>query len=84
MKSLMISGVIAILAMGGIMLATPAHAGCQSAYVSIFGGGQRCDGPIDSLGNFTRCDNGYGMGFGGSNCYVVNVADPAQPGHIPG
>ncbi|WP_102144539.1 hypothetical protein [Mycobacterium hubeiense] len=83
MKTIIISGLISLLASGGIAVATPASAGCQSAFVSIFGGGQRCDGPINSLGNFTRCDAGHGMGFGGSNCYVVNVNDPTQAPHIP-
>ena len=83
MKAVILSSVAAVLASAGIVVAAPANAGCQSAFVGIFGGGQRCDGPIDQLGNFTRCDAGYGMGFGGSNCYVVNVGDRAQPPHIP-
>ena len=84
MHVFMISGTLAILAAGGIALAAPADAGCQSAFVGFFGSGQRCDGPIDRLGNFTLCDSGHGMGFGGSTCYVVKVGDPAQPPHIPG
>jgi hypothetical protein len=84
MKTPIVTGTAAILATGGIALATPATAGCQSVFIGIFGGGQRCDGPIDPLGNFTRCDSGHGIGFGGSNCYVVNLGDPAQPPHIPG
>ncbi|MGV0715842.1 hypothetical protein ABQE93_10590 [Mycolicibacterium sp. XJ662] len=84
MKKIIVGAAIAFLTASGLAVATPANAGCQSAWVGIFGGGQRCDGPIDTLGNFTRCDRGHGMGFGGSNCYVVNVGDPGQPPHIPG
>ncbi len=73
----------AVLATGAIATAAPAAAGCNSVSVSIFGGGSRCDGPVDPLGNFTRCDRGYGMGFGGSRCYVVNLGDAAQAPHIP-
>ncbi|OBF29141.1 hypothetical protein [Mycobacterium sp. ACS4331] len=83
MRTVIIAGIAGVLASGGIAMAGPATAGCQSAFISIFGGGQRCDGPIDQLGNFTRCDSGHGMGFGGSNCYVVNVSDPAQAPRIP-
>ncbi len=72
-----------VFSTGAIVTATPADAGCNSVAVSFFGGGSRCDGPVDSLGNFTRCDSGYGMGFGGSRCYVVNLGDVAQAPHIP-
>ncbi|WP_233716394.1 hypothetical protein [Mycolicibacterium vinylchloridicum] len=68
---------------GAIGTAAPAAAGCNSVSVSIFGGGSRCDGPVDRLGNFTRCDSGYGMGIGGSRCYVVNFGDSGHPPHIP-
>jgi len=84
MKTIIIGCAVTILAASSIALATPASAGCQSVFVGIFGGGQRCDGPIDQLGNFTRCDSGQGMGFGGSSCYVVNAGDGGQPSHIPG
>ncbi|GAY13879.1 hypothetical protein [Mycobacterium sp. shizuoka-1] len=66
-----------------IATAAPASAGCNSVSVSFFGGGKRCDGPVDPVGNFTRCDSGYGMGFGGSRCYVVNLGDSGQAPHIP-
>ena len=84
MRSFIVAGALAALAVGGISVAGPASAGCQSASVGFFGAGQRCDGPIDQLGNFTRCDSGHGMGFGGSNCYVVNVNDAGQAPRIPG
>lgn len=86
MRSLIVTGILGAgilgaLSAGAITIASPASAGCQSAFVGIFGGGQRCDGPVDQLGNYTRCDTGHGMGFGGSNCYVVNVNDaPRIPG----
>ncbi|MBN3458870.1 hypothetical protein JNN96_33065 [Mycobacterium sp. DSM 3803] len=83
MKKLIVAVSAGLLAASGIALAAPAGAGCQGAYIGIFGGGQRCDGPVDPLGNFTRCESGYGMGFGGQNCYVVNVGDPGHGPHIP-
>ena len=83
MRTVIIAGIAGVLASGSITIASPAHAGCQSAFVGIFGGGKRCDGPIDQLGNYTRCDSGHGMGFGGSNCYVVNISDSGQPPRLP-
>lgn len=83
MKTIPLAMVTCALIAGAIETAAPASAGCNSVSVSIFGGGKRCDGPVDPLGNFTRCDSGYGMGFGGSRCYVVNVGDAGQPSYIP-
>lgn len=75
------AGIFGALTAGAVSIAGPAAAACQTASVGFFGGGQRCDGPVDQYGNYTRCESGHGMGFGGSNCYVVNVRDAAP---IPG
>jgi hypothetical protein len=85
MKKMLISAAAMTLLTGGVAIpfAAPASAGCQSVFIGIFGGGQRCDGPVDPVGYYTRCDSGQGMGFGGSNCYAVNVGDLAQPPRIP-
>ncbi|SBS75496.1 conserved exported hypothetical protein [uncultured Mycobacterium sp.] len=83
MRSVSVLVAAGVLATSAIATAAPAAAGCNSVSVSIFGGGKRCDGPVDPLGNFTRCDSGYGMGFGGSRCYIVNLGSPGDAPHIP-
>lgn len=83
MKKFIVPVATAVLALGGIQFAAPASAGCQSVFIGFFGGGERCDGPVDPVGYYTRCDRGQGMGFGGSNCYTINVGDPNQPPRIP-
>lgn len=64
------------LAAGGIALATaaPADAGCQGGWTP-WGGGTTCDGPIAGDGSFQRCVTAGAMGFGGTNCSVMNVND---------
>jgi hypothetical protein len=55
-----------------VLSAPPANAGCQSMFTP-WGGGQRCDGPIDPNGFFQRCDSGGAMGFALPNqCYMVD------------
>jgi hypothetical protein len=55
-----------------VLSAPPASAGCQSMFTP-WGGGQRCDGPIDPNGFFQRCDSGGAMGFTMPNqCYMVD------------
>lgn len=83
MKKLVLTTAVGALLTSGIGLAAPASAGCNSLAIGVFGSGQRCDGPIDPSGEFTRCDQGYGMGFGGSRCYVVKFGDPGQPPYVP-
>jgi hypothetical protein len=83
MRRIALTGAMTILAGATIMLATPANAGCQTISLGIFGGGEQCDGPVDQLGNFTRCASGNAMGFGGSNCFVVSVSDPGRSPHTP-
>jgi hypothetical protein len=65
---LAISGLVA----GGIALAAPANAGCQGGWTP-WGGGTTCDGPIAGDGTFQRCVTAGAMGFGGTNCYLLNV-----------
>ncbi len=83
MNRLFLASAIGALVSGGIGLASPAAAGCNTMAIGIFAGGQRCDGPVDGTGDFTRCDQGFGMGFGGSRCYVVKFGDPGQPPYVP-
>lgn len=62
------------LVAGGIAMGTaaPAQAGCQGGYTP-WGGGTTCDGPIGGDGTFERCVTAGAMGFGGTNCYLLNV-----------
>ncbi|MDA4107681.1 CDGP domain-containing protein [Mycolicibacterium holsaticum] len=76
MKALAALG-IGALAAGSIALAAPANAGCQGGWTP-WGGGTICDGPIAPDGNFERCQTAGALGFGGTNCIIVNVAN-AQP-----
>ncbi|TMS50156.1 hypothetical protein [Mycobacterium sp. DBP42] len=63
-----------MLAAGGIALAgaAPASAGCRGGWTP-WGGGTTCDGPIGHDGSFQRCVTAGAMGFGGTNCYQMNV-----------
>jgi hypothetical protein len=83
MKKFVFASIIGVMLAGGIDLASPASAGCNWVAVGGFGGGRRCDGPINRSGQFMRCDQGHGMGFGGTNCYVVQFGDPNQAPYIP-
>lgn len=69
---------VGALAAGGIALAAPANAGCQSTWTP-WGGGEICDGPVGPDGNFERCQSARAMGFGGSNCFILNVANANPP-----
>lgn len=75
MKAL-IAVAVGALAAGGIALgaAAPASAGCQGGWTP-WGGGTTCDGPIGGDGSFQRCVTSSALGFGGTNCYVLNVND---------
>ena len=65
---------VGALAAAGIALAgaAPAQAGCQGGWTP-WGGGTTCDGPIGGDGTFERCVTAGAMGFGGTNCYLLNV-----------
>jgi len=69
-----ISGLVA----SGIALAAPANAGCQSGWTP-WGGAEICDGPVASDGNFQRCQTTGVLGFGGTNCFIVNVSGASPP-----
>jgi hypothetical protein len=71
MKTLVALAVSA-LAASGIALAAPANAGCQGGWTP-WGGGTTCDGPIAQDGTFQRCVTAGAMGFGGTNCYLLNI-----------
>jgi hypothetical protein len=71
---------IGALAASGIALAAPASAGCQGGWTP-WGGGTTCDGPIAQDGTFQRCVTAGAMGFGGTNCYLLNVNNLA--GQVP-
>ncbi len=64
---------VGALVAGGIALAAPANAGCQSGWTP-WGGGQICDGPIAPDGSFQRCQTVGVLGFGGTlPCFTLNV-----------
>ena len=67
--ALAVSGLVA----GGIALAAPANAGCQSGWTP-WGGGEICDGPIAADG-LTALEGAVGvLGFGGSlPCFIVDA-----------
>jgi len=68
------------LAAGSIAVATPASAGCQGGWTP-WGGGTTCDGPVGGDGTFQRCVTAGAMGFGGTNCYLLNIDNLA--GQVP-
>jgi hypothetical protein len=72
---------VGLLAAGGIALAGPANAGCQGGWTP-WGGGTTCDGPIAGDGTFQRCVTAGAMGFGGTNCYLLNVNN-LTAGQVP-
>ena len=72
---------VGLLAAGGIALASPANAGCQGGWTP-WGGRTTCDGPIAQDGTFQRCVTADAMGFGGTNCYLLNVNNIAA-GQVP-
>ena len=45
------------------------------ARLGPWGGGTTCDGPIGPDGTFQRCVTAGAMGFGGTNCSIVNIND---------
>jgi hypothetical protein len=67
--ALAISGLVASIA-----LAAPANAGCQGGW-SPWGGSTTCDGPLNADGVFQRCVMTSALGFGSTNCYVLNISD---------
>jgi hypothetical protein len=71
---------IGALAASGIALAAPANAGCQGGWTP-WGGSQTCDGPINADGIFQRCVMAGAMGFGSTNCYLLNINN--LEGQIP-
>jgi hypothetical protein len=62
------------------VIPAPANAGCQGGWTP-WGGGTTCDGPIAGDGTFQRCVTAGAMGFGGTNCYLLNVNNLA--GQVP-
>lgn len=74
MRTLMSVLACALTALGvGLAAAPPAGAGCQGFWTP-WGGGQRCDGPIDTGGFFQRCDTAGALGFATAPmCYQVDA-----------
>lgn len=71
LAALLIGGITAL----GVSLAgaPQATAGCQGFWTP-WGGGQRCDGPIDPNGFFQRCDTAGALGFATAPmCYQVDA-----------
>jgi hypothetical protein len=69
---------VAALGASGLAFAAPANAGCQAGWTP-WGGGEICDGPVGPDGNFERCQSVGVLGFGGTNCFIVNIADANPP-----
>lgn len=71
--------VAGVLAVGSVSVtgAPPAEAGCQGGWTP-WGGGTTCDGPIGQDGTFQRCVTAGAMGFGGTNCYLLNINNIAN------
>jgi hypothetical protein len=80
MKALIAFAVSAVAASGiAIAGAAPANAGCQGGF-SPWGGGETCDGPIAPDGSFQRCVTASALGWGGTNCQILNINNMAgQP-----
>lgn len=68
------------LVAASVALAAPANASCAGGYTP-WGGGQTCDGPVVN-GWFERCVYVVVLGFGGPNCYMVDINNMAGQ-HIP-
>lgn len=76
----------AAIAVGTVILAPKANAGCQSIVV-LGGWRETCDGPIRPDGTWDRCDSGgFGAFGGGGHCFPMGghlgVPPGQQPGHI--
>lgn len=71
--------VAVVLAVSSVAVtgAAPARAGCQGGWTP-WGGGTTCDGPIAQDGTFQRCVTAGAMGFGGMNCYLLNINNIAN------
>ena len=81
MKGLVALAISAMTASGiAIVLAAPANAGCQAGWTP-WGGSEICDGPVAPDGNFERCQSTGVLGFGGTNCFIVNINN-AQPPRV--
>lgn len=68
------------LAASGLALAgaAPAYARCQGGFTP-WGGQEICDSPLASDGSFERCITTNAMGFGGSNCFTLNINTMTDP-----
>lgn len=64
----------------GLVTAAPVQAGCQGGWTP-WGGGTTCDGPIAADGTFERCVTAGALGFGGTNCFLLNINN--MEGQIP-
>lgn len=66
--------ILSALAAAGVALgaSAPAQAGCLPVF-SPWGGGERCDGPVQPDGTFERCDTVGAFGLSTRNCYVLDV-----------
>lgn len=81
MKSLVVLAAGVLTAAGvAVGTAAPAAAGCQGGFTP-WGGGTTCDGPVTEDGYFQRCVTAGAMGFGGTNCFQLNVNNLA--GQVP-
>jgi len=81
MKTLVALTISALAASAlAVASAAPANAGCQAGWTP-WGGGEICDGPVAPDGNFERCQSTGVLGFGGTNCFIVNVGS-AQPPRV--
>ena len=49
--------------------------------MDALGSGTTCDGPIAGDGTFQRCVTAGAMGFGGTNCYLLDIDTLA--GQVP-
>lgn len=74
--------VFSLMAMFGASLASaaPVEAGCAPVW-SPWGGGERCDGPVQPNGTFERCDTVGAFGLSTRNCYIVDANNLA--GNLP-
>jgi hypothetical protein len=73
MMKALIAFAIGGLVAGGVALAAPANAGCQSGWTP-WGGAEVCDGPIAPDGSFQRCQTFGAFGLGGTlPCFTANV-----------
>lgn len=80
MRKFLVGAAVAVLTAGGIALAPPASAGCIGGG-GWGNGGETCDGPVIN-GWFQRCVTVVVLGWGGTNCYMVDINNMAGQ-HIP-